>query len=316
MRRVNSPSDILVCPACGGRLKELSVDLKCLSCGMLSPLKDGIYLMYNIESAPEDIRLSAQSWNKIYEAMSMKEVEEYYTFYTENLYPEIRSHIARYAPLARKGIFLEIGSGLSVMGIHFATMGYQVVCIDLCVGVLKKARDLYDSKGVDAIFICGNILEMPIRDGVVDLSFGRGVIEHFEDTRQAVSELYRVAAPGGKVMNTVPPISLSTLLYRLPEGNIPNLFLVRQFFEWFFIRLLKERCSVHGYELSFTVSQMRRLFLSRGFESVDAGWPGFFVPINRLQNEALKRLVRKLFRYRPFWHSMYINASRPKGNKP
>lgn len=310
MQKVKPLADLIACPECSCKLKGL----KCPKCGAAFLQRDGIFKMYDFDSVPDDLKVSIKSWNKIYKAMNTKEVEEYCDFYTETLFPEIRDHMSRYNAIKESGVFLEIGSGLSILGIEMAKLGYQVVCIDICEEVLKKAKKLYDDRGLEALFICGNILKMPLIDNSIDLSFGRGVIEHFRDTGKAISELNRVATPLGIAINTVPPISLSTLLYRLPEGNIPNLPIIRELLEWIFMVLLKGRRSVHGYELSFNASQMRRFFSANGFDKIEVGWTGFYVPIDRLKSKSIKRFARKLFRYRPFWHSMYINATKPGSN--
>jgi ubiquinone/menaquinone biosynthesis C-methylase UbiE len=304
--------NLLACPECRSALIESSKDIKCSNCGKLFPLRDGILIMYDVSSAPGDLSVSIESWNKIYKETSTIEVEKTYKTYTERLLADIMDHFYGYKAIKMEGVFLEIGSGLSILGTHMAKIGYRVICIDVCEEALKKAKALYERRGVDAVFICGNILKMPLRDNSIDLSFGRGVIEHFRDTNQSVKELYRVAVPGGAAINTVPPISISTMLYRIPEGNIPNLPVIRPLLEWIFMGLLKGRRSVHGYELSFTAGQLRNLFSTNGFESIDTGWRDYYVPIKRLKSERLKGFIRSLFHHRLFWHVMYVNARKPK----
>ena len=114
----------------------------------------------------------------------------------------------------------------------------------------------------------GNVLKMPIKRDSIDFVYGGGVIEHFKDTQKSVDEIYRVLKPRGVSFNTVPYLNLGSLTYRQIWGNIPNLPVLKQIFEFVHIKLLRGRYMVFGYELSFLGSTLRKIHKKLGFRNV------------------------------------------------
>lgn len=71
-------------------------------------------------------------------------------------------------------------------------------------GHARVALDV-DSRGlVPGTGVCGSALALPFADGTFDVVAAFDVVEHCEPEEQALAELYRVLAPGGRLLASVP----------------------------------------------------------------------------------------------------------------
>jgi len=61
-----------------------------------------------------------------------------------------------------------------------------------------------DPRGLDDGGVCGSVLQLPFRDGAFDAVTAFDVIEHCAPESQAMSEMRRVLAPGGRLLASVP----------------------------------------------------------------------------------------------------------------
>lgn len=69
-----------------------------------------------------------------------------------------------------------------------------------------------NAKRSGAAAVIGDARKLPFKDATFDLVYSLGVIEHFPETRLAVSEHARVAKEGGHVLITTPHLSVFTPL--------------------------------------------------------------------------------------------------------
>lgn len=131
---------------------------------------------------------------------------------------------------------------------------------------------MLDKKGItNYLLVLGDVNNLPLQDGVVDVVYGGGVIEHFKNTPVVVREIYRVLESGGLSFNTVPFLNLATLTYSQIWGNIPNLPILRQIAELVHLKLLKSKHMRFGYELSFTTPYLKKIHRQAGFREVKVG---------------------------------------------
>ena len=65
-------------------------------------------------------------------------------------------------------------------------------------------RRLSERTGLDIMFVCGDGLNLPFPDGVIDIVFHQGLLEHFRDPMPLLEENARVVRPGGHLLVDVP----------------------------------------------------------------------------------------------------------------
>jgi ubiquinone/menaquinone biosynthesis C-methylase UbiE len=102
--------------------------------------------------------------------------------------------------LPRGSKVLEIGCGncqwLRILREHYPQHQYHALDVaDECVFMATKM-------GFNAIQ--ADARDIPLATGTMDLVFSWGVVEHFDDTKKAVSEHIRILRPGGILVIDVP----------------------------------------------------------------------------------------------------------------
>lgn len=117
-------------------------------------------------------------------------------------YPRSMATIQAYLPyLPKDKIILEAGSGLSAVVITLREMGYPVVGMDYALNALHISRR-YDPS---LALFGGDVHRLPCADHSVGAYLSFGVLEHFEHGMgPALREAYRVVAPGGTLILTIP----------------------------------------------------------------------------------------------------------------
>jgi ubiquinone/menaquinone biosynthesis C-methylase UbiE len=144
-----------------------------------------------------------------------------------------------------------------------------IIGVDMSRNALRIARQMLEAKKIkNYLLVQGDINYMPIRNNTVDLIYGGGVIEHFNDTITCLKELCRVLKKSGISFNTVPYLNIGSLTYRQIWGNIPNIPILKQIAEFVHIRLLGARHMIFGYEMSFTKGTLIKLHKRAGFSKV------------------------------------------------
>ncbi|MBN2094792.1 MAG: class I SAM-dependent methyltransferase [Candidatus Aenigmarchaeota archaeon] len=94
----------------------------------------------------------------------------------------------------------ECGSGTGLISKQLAKNGANVTLIDISPEAIDLSKkNLY---GLKAQFIQASIMSLPLKSNSFDLVWNAGVIEHFkrEQQKKAISEMVRIARPGGFVV--------------------------------------------------------------------------------------------------------------------
>lgn len=264
---INDALRILACPSDEGNLTYSEGNIVCSTCGKKYTVQDGIVTI--IPNLTPDIELSIEKWDEFYrkELSSNKFHEEhdrYMSIHFKDVYKQVNS-----VKQIKGGVYMEIGCGPGFFMQNIAKECELVIGIDFCPSALKIAKQMLEEKGIkNYLLIQGDILQMPLKSEAVDLIYGGGVIEHFEDTQTCVNELYRVLKKNGVSFNTVPYLNLGSLTYRQVWGNIPNFPVLKQLAEFIHIKLLKGKHMIFGYEMSFTANTLRRVHETAGFQNV------------------------------------------------
>ncbi len=116
----------------------------------------------------------------------------------DKLDPEI-VRFAQFDKWAGKEV-LEVGCGVGSDLIKFAQAGAFVMGIDLSSRSVFLARErlrLYKIKTAQVIE--ADAESMPFKENTFDLVFSYGVLHHTPNIEKAISEIYRVTKPGGKI---------------------------------------------------------------------------------------------------------------------
>ena len=128
-------------------------------------------------------------------------------------------HSLRYLGWTRdeiKGKFvLDAGAGTGQLSCSMATLGCEVVGIDLSPAVVRgwKLRHVYaKSRKTNVHIVQGNLMKLPFRKQVFDGVMSQGVLHHTPNTQQAFKVLAQTVRNGG---------SLGVWLYNEAEGYLP-----------------------------------------------------------------------------------------------
>ncbi|EJD6399734.1 TPA: malonyl-ACP O-methyltransferase BioC [Providencia rettgeri] len=93
---------------------------------------------------------------------------------------------------------LDAGCGTGYFSQKLTAQGYQVIALDISVGML----DVAEGKCAADHYICADIETIPLADQSVDVVFSNLALQWCQDITQALSELYRVTKRGGIVVFT------------------------------------------------------------------------------------------------------------------
>ena len=118
--------------------------------------------------------------------------------------------------------FLECAAGTGEISLAAAPFVRRVVCTDLSVPMLDRARKKAAERGISNIeFQQRDLFRLPERDGTYSAVCAANVLHLLEDPAKAVTELWRVTAPGGVLLPTFlmgesgPMMKMLVALYRL-----------------------------------------------------------------------------------------------------
>lgn len=215
-----------------------------------------------------------QNWEEFYrKKFNKKNVLKEYNYYKENILQDTLDQIFKVWKPKRDDIYLEIGCGPCFLGLEIAKRtNVQVIGIDFSPSALKVAKYLFKREKIkNSKFILADITNIPLPNNSVNIVFGGGVIEHFEDVQEIINEIYRILRKGGIAYNTVPLLNIGSLTYRQLWGNIPYIPVIRNIFEFIHIKILKAKHLRFGFEFSFLPSSLISMHKKAGFRKIEVG---------------------------------------------
>ena len=123
--------------------------------------------------------------------------------------PDHRASIERFVeitgpPAGRS--FCEVGSGSGTTSGQLAKLGGTMTLVDISPKSLAFAKRHFEGERLPAQYAIQDGLRLGFRDGVFDVVFNGGVIEHFTDEGKIalIREMYRIVKPGGLLVILVP----------------------------------------------------------------------------------------------------------------
>lgn len=166
---------------------------------------------------------------------------------------------------------LEVGAATARDSASLAKNGAVAVAIDYSHKALARASEA----GGGVMLVCGDAEALPFRDGVFDLVFHQGVMEHFRNPDPMTRECARVTALGG------------ALLVDVPQTFHPYTIVKKVLMAlgaWF-----------AGWETQYTVRELRGFLRRHGFVP-ESAYSRYFSPslAYRLLREVMLRLGARM----------------------
>lgn len=255
----------LCCPGCKNKLFLKNDNLICKKCKINFPISNGIISFQ--KSFPDDLKLSSKKWNELYNNELLK--KSYYSSFEKYNGKELEktnSDILKYSDRYTSNAYLEIGCGRFFNSVALSKEFNVVIGIDMCLGALVIAKNILNKYNIkNYILIQGDVQQLPLKDSCINIVYGGGVIEHFNDTKKCLKEIYRCLDSCGISYNTVPFLNLGSLTYRQIWGNIPDFPILKQIAEIIHIKILKGKHMIFGYEKSFSKKKITSLHEKSGF---------------------------------------------------
>jgi ubiquinone/menaquinone biosynthesis C-methylase UbiE len=119
----------------------------------------------------------------------------------DSIYARREGPLGWIGPLDRSMIALEVACGAAHAAESVAPFVRQVVGIDLTTELLGVGNDRLQANGIGNVLLQeGNAEALSFVAASFDLVFCRSSLHHFADPQIAVSEMRRVAKPGGRIV--------------------------------------------------------------------------------------------------------------------
>jgi SAM-dependent methyltransferase len=92
---------------------------------------------------------------------------------------------------------LDAGCGMGRHTFHFLRQGARVVAVDASEAIDAAARN---NPSGSALFVQGDVLQLPVAGASFDLACCLGVLHHVEDTARGLRQLIGAVRPGGWIL--------------------------------------------------------------------------------------------------------------------
>ena len=309
MNKLSLIKEFVACPACHSGLYPKNGFIECPLCGKKYVFYDND-IVSTLSKAEEDVKFSMDKWDEYYHDENFQKEAE--RVYVESTLPVVLRQLFEYISENRgeTKTFLEIGCGQALLGEEMAKRGWLFIGIDYSLHVLASVKKRLENHSIDNyILIHGDITSLPVRSDSIDFIYGGGVIEHFKDSQPAVNHLFRVLKEDGVLFNSVPFVNIGNMVYRSMWGSIPNLPVIRQIAEFVHIKLLKGEHMRFGYELQYTASQLKKIYLLAGFknENITIDRFDYTITLEFVKNKLLRRFFAHLIKTnRQFWQMVKV----------
>lgn len=96
---------------------------------------------------------------------------------------------------------VDLGAGESLMAQLLAARAKSITCVDNSEKMVAFGQELAQKNGFKNIdYICGDIENVPLKDGQFDLAIFSQALHHAEHPQRALQEAYRLLKKGGKLI--------------------------------------------------------------------------------------------------------------------
>ncbi|MBV9770102.1 MAG: metalloregulator ArsR/SmtB family transcription factor [Bryobacterales bacterium] len=98
-------------------------------------------------------------------------------------------------------VIADLGAGEGTFSQLLARRSKKVIAVDNSEKMLEYGRELAQKHGVKNLeYRKGDLEEVPIKDGAVDLAFFSQALHHAQHPERAVAEAWRILKPGGRIV--------------------------------------------------------------------------------------------------------------------
>lgn len=95
----------------------------------------------------------------------------------------------------------DLGAGEGALSQLLARQAEFVHCVDNSPRMVQVGRALARKQGIKNLdYVLGDIEEVPLKDGSVDIVLLSQALHHAENPRQALAEAHRILRPGGRIL--------------------------------------------------------------------------------------------------------------------
>jgi len=95
----------------------------------------------------------------------------------------------------------DLGAGEGVLSQLLARRAEFIHCVDKSPRMVKVGRELARREGIRNLdYVLGDIEDIPLRAGSVDLALLSQALHHAEQPRRALAEAHRILRPGGRIV--------------------------------------------------------------------------------------------------------------------
>jgi len=111
-------------------------------------------------------------------------------------------------------VIADLGAGEGAFALLLAERATKVIAVDSSAKMIEVAREQARSNGIKNVeYRLGDMEELPIEDGAVDLVFFSQSLHHALHPERAVEEAWRILSPGGRI------VILDLLKHRFEEAR-------------------------------------------------------------------------------------------------
>ncbi len=176
--------DKLACPSCMGPLRFDNDSIKCLSCGAVYEVIDGIPIMLPADIKKQSDKESA-FWEDYWGKTPMHDIAE---VPKQADIISVTDHVVPLWDKYGKDCFFEAGCGTGRLLYLLAKKGINVIGYDNSPAALKYTARFLKAAGVSNYhLVCGDMRYLPFKDNTLGMIYGGGSIEHFDGQQKAIN---------------------------------------------------------------------------------------------------------------------------------
>lgn len=150
-----------------------------------------------MEEYKELTDLVSSYWNSRAKDFSVFRRDEYHSVQFDKWTAELKEKLGAEG----KAKVLDVGCGSGFLSAILATLGYEVVGVDLTEEMIEQSKAFVASEGMQVEFRQMNALELDFPDESFDFVLSRNLTWTLPNLEQAYKEWLRVLKKGGKIIN-------------------------------------------------------------------------------------------------------------------